>query len=311
MIAVISHVLNAPVRAVFERIAREAPSDHAVRFILSTDDPAAGTAGLSEDQVERISRADLFALGFPEKCQDADWDMAGNLDLVFLAFARRHPQHEHYWFLEYDVHWEGVWDVFFEHFRNSPADVLGATMVHLDDVPHKKNNPPYPKQVVPAGMTWQDQDVIKGFLPACRISRRAVEALAAAYGSGLGGHYEVNVPTVAKQNGMVIEDFGGRGPFVRPENKDRFYFARADTYSHSPGSFVFRPAQWVLPRRNTLWHPMKPGGVPAWHPMRIEGGLVKTAVERVKPLVWRGLIWLWFATRWRPLRDPPPKRLSR
>ncbi len=111
------------------------------------------------------------------------------------------------------------------------------------------------------------------------------------------------MPTISAQNGMVIEDFGGRGRFVRPGNRDRFYFARGDNYSHSPGSFVFRPVQRVLPRPNTLWHPVKPSGVLAWHPLRVEGGPARTVLELVKPLVWQAVIWLWFAVRWRPLLD--------
>ena len=301
VVAVVSHVLNDAIRIGFERLWREAPDDHDVRFILSTDDPDATLSGVPEEQVDRIRRDDLFALGYPEKCQAADWDMAGNLDLVFLEFRRRHPGHGQYWFLEYDVHWEGKWSVLFEHFRGSDSDVLGATMLHIDEVPHKENNPPYPRQVVPPGMAWARQHVLKGFLPACRVSERALLALDAAYRTGLGGHYEINVPTVAAQNGMVIEDFGGRGRFVKPDNQDRFYFARGDNYSHSPGSFVFRPVQRVLRRPNTLWHPVKPGGVPAWHPLQVEGGLAKTLIEWIKPLVWQTIIRLWFAARWRPL----------
>ncbi len=296
----VSHVLNDAVRRSFERLQREAPSDHDVRFILSTDDPEPDLAGVPG---EAIGKADLFRLPYPEKCQERDWDMAGNLDLVFLEFRRRNPDYAQFWFLEYDVHWEGVWRVFFEHFRASSAAVLGATMLPLDTVPHKENNPPYPRQTVPPGMPWVRQRIIKGFLPACRVSPEAMALLDGAYRAGLGGHYEINVPTVAAQAGLGIEDFGGRGPFVRPENRDRFYFARGDNYSHSPGSFVFRPVQRVLPRHNTLWHPVKPGGVPAWHPLRVDGGPAKAALERVKPYLWRGLIWLWFAARWRPLRD--------
>ena len=307
-VAIVSHVLNDAIRAGFERLMREAPADHEVRFILSSDDPHATLGGLPEDQVDRISRADVLALRYPEKCQDADWNMAGNLDLVFLEFQRRHPGHDQYWFLEYDVHWEGEWSVLFEHFRTGGADVLGATMLQMDDVPHKEGNPSYPRQVVPPGMAWARQHVLRGFLPACRISERALLALDAAYRAGLGGHYEVNVPTVAAQNGMVIEDFGGRGRFVRPENRDRFYFARGDNYSHSPGSFVFRPMQRVLARPNTLWHPVKPDGVPVWHPLRVDGGPAKTALEWVKPLLWQLIIRLWFAARWRPLPGRTPAR---
>ena len=304
-VAVVTHVLNVPVRAVFERLRREMPADHDARVILSTDDPQAALAGLAEADVERISRADILRLPFPEKCRADKWEMAGNLDLVFLEFARRNPGYDQYWFIEYDVHWEGVWSTFFEHFRASPAGVLAASVHRMDDAPHKEFSSPYPPFVVPQGMAWPREHYLKAFLPICRVSREALDALHRGYGAGLRGHYEVMIPSVAAQNGMAVEDYGGRGAFVRPENQDRFYFAHPETYSHSPGNFVFRPSQSVLRRRNTLWHPVKPEGVPLWHPLRIEGGVVKSLLEWGKPHAWRALIRLWFATRWRPLRDPP------
>ena len=305
-IGVVTHVLNGPISAVVQRLRLEAPSDHGVRAILSTDDPGASLAGLEEADVERISRADLFQLPYPQKCRDEDWQMAGNLDLVFLEFVRRHPSYTHYWFVEYDVHWEGRWSVFFEHFRNTGADVLAATVQQIDEVPHKLDTEAYPRMVVPEGMRWDRSRVIKAFLPICRLSRRALEALDAAYRTGLGGHYEFNVPTVPAQHEMCIEDFGGNGRYVKPENVDRFYFARGSSYSHSPGNFVFRPPQRVLARRNTLWHPVKPDGVPAWHPMRMPGGLLKTGVEFAKPYINLTLVWLWFKMRWHPLPDLDP-----
>ena len=305
LVAVVSHVLNGPVRGVYERIARQAPLDHDVRFILSTDDPHADLAGVPEHRVDRISRRDILGFGYPAKCDETDWDMAGNLDLVFLEFRRRHPDRDVYWFIEYDVHWEGAWTVFFEHFRNSTADVLAATVFPVQDHPSKYKIGSYPAQVVPAGMAWDPAKIIKAFLPACRISARALDALGAAYAAGLGGHYEINVPSVPSQLGMVLEDFGGQGRFVRPENRNRFYFARGDNYSHSPGTFVFRPAQKPLRRANTLWHPVKPEGVPVWHPLRIRGNSLKSLVESLKPLLWQAIIRTWFATRWRPLRPAP------
>jgi hypothetical protein len=299
-IAVVSHVLNPAVRAMFERVAREA-TGHAAFFILSSDDPDATLAGLDPGVVERISRADLMRLGYAEKCRLEDWDMAGNLDLVFLEFRRRRPEFARLWFLEYDVHWQGDWSVFLDHFTRSPADVLAATVQQIDEVAHKEGSPAYPRQVVPPAMKWERHNVIKGFLPAVRLSAAALDALDAAYRAGLGGHYEINVPSVAAQHGMKIEDFGGDGRYVRPENRNRFYFANGATYSHSPGTFVFRPVQRVLDRPNTLWHPVKPVDVPAWHPLKIVGSLPKTMLERTKPLIWQAAIRLWFATRWRPL----------
>lgn len=301
-VAVVSHLINPPVRAVFDRLRRECPADHAVRMILSADDPAADRDGMADADVDQVTLDQVMALGFPQKCRREKWDMAGNLDLVFLEFFRRHPGHEHYWFVEYDVHWEGRWAVFFEHFRASRADVLAATVQQIDEVPHKLDLLSYPVLVVPDGMRWERADVVKAFLPLCRISRRALEALRTAYEAGLGGHYEFNIPSVAAQTGMVLEDFGGDGRYVAPGNRNRFYFARGSAYTHSPGTFVFRPNQRVLRRENTLWHPVKPKGVPLWHPLLFRGSTAKTTWEWIKPFIGRRIIWLWFALRWRPLR---------
>ena len=314
-VVVISHILNVPVRAMFERLRREVPLDHDTCMILSTDDPTAAAAGgVDVPGLVWISKEDLFRLGYPQKCRHQNWVMAGNLDLVFLEFQRRLPDYDQYWFVEYDVHWEGDWSVFFEHFRHSQAALLAATLQHIDEVPQKLALLSYPQHVVPADVPLDRTNTVKGFLPICRISRELMQALDAAYQKGLGGHYEIMIPSVAVQGGMSIEDFGGRGRYVQSDNVDRFYFARGSAYTHSPGNFVVRPEQRVLRRPNTLWHPVKPSGVPLWHPLRFEGGAMKGIEEWLKPWIWRVVIWLWFAIRWRPLHvaadlgtgDAPP-----
>ncbi len=302
-VAVISHVVTTEIAAMVARLQREASADHDVRLILSADAPDAAGGGLAEADLVRIRRDELFRLPYPRKCQAQDWCITGNLDAVFLEFARRLSDYQHYWFVEYDVHWEGNWRVFFEHFRHSPADVLAATIQQIDEVPHKDTPNAYPTQVIPAGARWERAHIVKAFLPICRISQPALTALDAFYRQGGCGHYEIMVASIAAQNGMILEDFGGNGRYVRPENRNRFYFAHGGTYTHSPGNFVFRPEQHVLPRRNTLWHPVKPAGVPIWHPLRLRGGFGKSTIEALKPLVGRRLIWLWFALRWRPLRE--------
>ena len=298
-IAFISHVATPPVLRVFERLRRETPVDLDVRFILSSDEMVPDQA--PGNRLDQITRADLFNLGYPGKSRAADWEMAGNLDLVFLAFAGRHPEYERIWFIEYDVHWEGRWDVLFERFRSSTADVLATIILRIADAPHKLRALSYPPLILPVEPEWNEAQLLKAFLPICRLSRAALDALHKIYQAGFGGHYEVMVPSAAAIAGLGIEDIGGNGPFVRPENRNRFYFAQPATSSHSPGSFVFRPAPKVLRRPNTLWHPVKPQNVPLWHPLRITGSPLKSLLEWVKPFLWQAVTCLWFSTRWRPL----------
>ena len=301
-IAMVGHVWTPDIQKAFERLHREAPADHDVRFVLSTK--LRGTVpSLHAEQLECIDVEDLFGLPYPGKCHAGEWDIAGNLDLVFLEFRRRLPDYESYWFVEYDVHYQGNWSRFFEHFRGSNADILAATLEYIAKIPHKLETLYYPVLVAPNEVGWTKNEMIKGFFPICRLSASVLDNLDHIYKKGLSGHYEIMMPTVAALYGMAIEDMGGDGPFVRDDNRNRFYFANPASYTHSPGNFVFRPnITTVLARENTLWHPVKPAGVPLWHPNRLSGNIAKNILALFKPFV--GHLWIrwWFATRWRPLR---------
>ncbi len=301
-VALVTHVWTPDIQRVFERLQAEAPPDHDIRFLLSADaelpDPP-----VPSGELVRVCREDLFRLPYPRKCHEGDWVIAGNLDLVFLEFRRRLPEYNQYWFIEYDVHYEGNWRRLFEHFRASNAALLGAIQEYIAKVPHKLDLG-YPHLSVPPGMAWKQADQVKGFYPLCRLDAALLDALDADYRAGLGGHYEIILPSVALRHGLGIEDFGGAGSFVRAENVNRFYFANAASYSHSPGNFVFRPGiSKVLARENTLWHPVKPDGVPLWYPLRFRSGnVLRNWKEMLKRQVGQAWIRWWFATQWRPLR---------
>jgi hypothetical protein len=104
-ISLMTHVVDPAVRAVFERLRREAPADHDVRIVLNSEaDPAPLLAQFPPDQLVAISRSQFIKLPYPGKCFETGWAMSGNLDLVFQEFARRYPEYDAYWFVEYDVH---------------------------------------------------------------------------------------------------------------------------------------------------------------------------------------------------------------
>ena len=92
-IAIVGHVWTPDIQRVFERLRREAPADCDIRFVLNTRSRGA-VPELPVEQLECVAVEDLFHLPYPGKCHDGDWDIAGNLDLVFLEFRRRLPDYE-------------------------------------------------------------------------------------------------------------------------------------------------------------------------------------------------------------------------
>jgi hypothetical protein len=145
---------------------------------------------------------------------------------------------------------------------------------------------------------------VRGFYPIYRITARGLDAIDAAYRAGWSGHYEMGWANYILAANGIIEDIGGNGPYVAPENRNRFYFSSRRTFTKSPGTFVFRPAFRTVPARyeNTLWHPVKPSGEYLnWFGLIDPRGGLKSIVERLKPSAWAIVIRIWFALYWRRL----------
>jgi hypothetical protein len=110
-------------------------------------------------------------------------------------------------------------------------------------------------------MQWKGEtqpDLVRAMFPFARFSSRAMDALIEAGQAGIDGYYEVLWPTVLHDRGLVIEDIGGDGPFVRPGNENRWYTNTLENQNLSPGTFVARPIRFSRGfKRNTLWHPVK------------------------------------------------------
>src|SRR5690349_21548879 len=53
------------------------------------------------------------------------WDLwtGGHTDLIFLHYARAHPEHDRYWAIEYDVRFSGNWRRFFDTYEADEADL--------------------------------------------------------------------------------------------------------------------------------------------------------------------------------------------
>lgn len=301
-----THFCNEQIVSCYERLRTECPPDFDVFIALNSEDSSTQLkrcgAVIEEKSLFLCNRETLLRLPYPEKCRRDGWKLnPGNTDLIMLAFIREHPDFDYYWGIEYDVHFVGNWSTLMERFRDSPADLLTTTIYRHSRTPMRNlRTPPFKS---PKGQEYSREKLLKCFLPIYRLSRRGAAVIHEAYCDGCGGHYEVTWATILEHSGLALEDFGGDGSWVRPENRNRFYFNTPSTPSLSPGTFVYRWVFEAVPSRtNTLWHPVKPAGAVKWYSEpgnRTVAGMLRLAKQYISRLV----IGAWFMFRWRPLKD--------
>lgn len=221
------------------------------------------TRALLGDDLLTFRPSELASMPYPAKAGDADFQVVpGNCDLIWLWFLRERPEHDRYWFVEYDVEFTGSWTTLFRHFTDSSSDLLSTTIrrYQLDpDWPH------WSTLTVPTHVELSSS--IRSFLPVARLSYEAGRALDRAYRRGWGGHQEVVAPTALHHLGLEVEDIGGDGPFVQTGNTNRFYTNTPSREGLYPGTFVYRPKRrdaGIMAHK--LWHPVKPtaGRLSSW-----------------------------------------------
>lgn len=184
--------------------------------------------------------------------------MPGSNHFPLLKFYKENQGYDYYWLVEDDVRFSGEWKDFFGSFASCTSDFLSSV------IETKAENPTWYwwTSLKTGNEVIAEEKLLKSFNPIYRLSSQALVCIDAHLRIGWMGHYEVLLPTLLYNKGFLLEDFGGEGTFVRPENNARFY---DDT------SMRIAP---VLPddRKNYLFHPVKEEKV------RLDGSYKKNAV---------------------------------
>lgn len=167
----------------------------------------------------------------------------GSNHFPLLKFFKENQCYDYYWLVEDDVRFSGDWKDFFDSFASSTSDFLSSV------IETKAENPNWYwwTSLKTGNEVIAEEKLLKSFNPIYRLSSQALVCIDAHLRIGWMGHYEVLLPTLLYNKGFLLEDFGGEGTFVRPENNAKFY---DDT------SMRIAP---VLPddRKNYLFHPVK------------------------------------------------------
>ena len=182
----------------------------------------------------------------------------GSNHFPLLKFYKENQGYDYYWFVEDDVRFSGEWKDFFGSFASCTSNFLASV------IETKAENPTWYwwTSLKTGNEVIAEEKLLKSFNPIYRLSSQALVCIDAHLRIGWMGHYEVLLPTLLYNKGFLLEDFGGEGTFVRPENNAKFY---DDT------SMRIAP---VLPddRKNYLFHPVKEEKV------RLDGAYKKNAV---------------------------------
>lgn len=182
----------------------------------------------------------------------------GSNHFPLLKFYKENQGYDYYWLVEDDVRFSGEWKDFFGSFASCTSDFLSSV------IETKAENPTWYwwTSLKTGNEVIAEEKLLKSFNPIYRLSSQALVCIDAHLRIGWMGHYEVLLPTLLYNKGFLLEDFGGEGAFVCPENKAKFY---NDT------SMRIAP---VLPddRKSYLFHPVKEEKV------RQDGSYKKNAV---------------------------------
>lgn len=134
-----------------------------------------------------------------------------------LLELMRHSDCTHYWLVEFDVECSRPWQEFFGAFEHGDADLLAS---HVYSRAQRPDWFWWESLLWPADAGVPVTGQWKAFLPICRISRRALEAVDAAHRAGWRGHCEVLLPTVLRGAGLDLRDLREFSPCYTGTEQD-------------------------------------------------------------------------------------------
>ncbi|MDP3542431.1 MAG: hypothetical protein Q8T11_08195 [Elusimicrobiota bacterium] len=284
----ITHHFDAELARRYTKLKSESPEGASV-FLMAEKGTAIPDSLSSEThgfEFSRLRKRPAKVIG--------DRLVPGNVHLAFLDFYEAHRGFDHYWFIEYDVVFNGSWRTLFDAVGRDRSDLVAGNVRALADQPGWFWWPFMDFPDGPDKSAW-----LGAFFPLCRISRAALEAVAARVGQRWTGHHEGLIPTAVCAAGLSVSDVGGDGPWTPDDRRRRFY----TSVSTSEGEMLLGTLRAAPPHflpyllRDVIYHPVKGRRLPNL-------GDLRKMRQRYRLLLRRGVASAWAGTYWRLIARP-------
>lgn len=243
-----THLDNAYVRHLIDKLKSEV--ENADLYVMYQADACKGQFG-NDIQTYPFTIDSLNALNYNPI---AETIIPGSSHFSVLQFFRDHPEYEFYWNVEYDVCFNGDWNMFFSVYEGIGDDFIASHIQTYEE------NPGWDHwdMMELENLVIDKHDFIKSFNPIYRISNRALLFLDGFLLQQHSGHNELLIPTVLHKEGYSMSDLGGSGSFSHSER--HFYTSCAPHDNWYTGSSMrYRPLYRIedMTEPNVLYHPIK------------------------------------------------------
>lgn len=247
IVMLVAHFFSDLIIERYNKIRTDLPIDkYDVVILLNMDVLPEGNSNLP---LVTYSCEQLERLGYKPICETL---LPGSCHFPVLAFFKENQEYSHYWFVEYDVVFNGNWNILMKDYECDRSDFISCYVEKYDYEKndgwpwwHMKNNVGYPLE-----------QCIKGFNPICRYSHRALQYIDFYQKQRYSAHSEVLITTCLYNAGFTLSDFGGNDEFTPANFKNRHYLKGE---GENTGSVRWRPCynsdETMLIDR--LYHPVK------------------------------------------------------
>jgi hypothetical protein len=235
-IVLLTHLFNDKVLQRFEHI--ECPAGYEKWILMDTT----GKDSVDRPYVREFRLPNLMQAGYRPIAPTL---VPGSNHFPVVEFAAT-STYRHVWCVEYDVVFLGDWREFFDA-HDTAAD-FESTCV---GTPLEAPDWPWWSSLQGPGIL-AGQHLLRSFNPLYRLSAAAAKFLRRDLRDGWLGHHEVSMATLVHARGGVVEDLGGQGTFVRPDNRGRWYDRRTFAFAAFPAASVEGCTQQLV-------HPVKLG----------------------------------------------------